>query len=277
MLTKIGAPQPSLAAAAHSGTTSADLPAEPSAAEQFLAELSAAWPLVNEIAPWMARQQVAASGNLSSNNGMPSAGTAAVDSRQSRTTANTAKQASAAAAKAEEEVSGEAASGFVDKLFEQLLANRLGIDKKKMDELKQKIAELEAQKQELSQNKQTDGEKVARQIEKIDQQLAQLRDALEQLVKDAIERMNGEKINGEKLSGEKLNGDKFSGEQLTSERLNGKQIGSEWFSARQLTRNIAGANPQANASATASAATLSAGLAHYRFATGAGPRVSESA
>lgn len=263
MLTKIGATQSSLAAAAYSGASSADVPTEQSGAEQFLTELSAAWPLANEAASWMARQQVAASGSLPTKSGTQSA-SAAVEGHQSRTaahTASTAKQASAAAAKAEEEVSGEAASGFVDKLFEQLLANRLGIDKKKMDEIKQRIIELEANKRELSQDQHADSAKVASQIAKIDQQLAQLRDALEQLVQDAVERMNGEKI---------------SGEQLTSERLNGKQIGSEWFNAKQLTSNIAGANPL-NASTTVSAAALSVGLAHYRSAAGAGSRVSESA
>lgn len=268
MLTKIGATQSSLAAAAYSGASSADVPTEQSGAEQFLTELSAAWPLANEAASWMARQQVAASGSLPTKSGTQSA-SAAVEGHQSRTaahTASTAKQASAAAAKAEEEVSGEAASGFVDKLFEQLLANRLGIDKKKMDEIKQRIIELEANKRELSQDQHADSAKVASQIAKIDQQLAQLRDALEQLVQDAVERMNGEKISGEQISGE----------QLTSERLNGKQIGSEWFNAKQLTSNIAGANPL-NASTTVSAAALSVGLAHYRSAAGAGSRVSESA
>ncbi|MBC3767378.1 hypothetical protein [Neptunicella marina] len=62
---------------------------------------------------------------------------------------------------------------FLSEAFEQIVANRIGLDKEKMDELKQKIEELE-NKESL-----TDKEKL---------ELEQLRNALEELVKQAAER-----------------------------------------------------------------------------------------
>ena len=76
---------------------------------------------------------------------------------------------------------------FVDQLFEQLLANRLGLDKSKIDEIKQKIAELEKQKEVVEQ--QQAGPQRDRLLERIEQQLQSLQQALEQLTKEAAERM----------------------------------------------------------------------------------------
>lgn len=109
-----------------------------------------------------------------------------------------AASGSGAANNEQESTQSKAAASFVDQLFEQLLANRLGLDKKKMDEIKQKIEELEAQKQALAENGEGSAEDIAAQSKKIDEQLAMLREALEQLVKEAIERMNGSPLGGNK-------------------------------------------------------------------------------
>lgn len=56
-----------------------------------------------------------------------------------------------------------------------------------MDEIKQKIAELEKQKEALEQ--QHAGPQRDRLLERIEQQLQSLQQALEQLTKEAAERM----------------------------------------------------------------------------------------
>lgn len=57
---------------------------------------------------------------------------------------------------------------FVDGLMAQLLANRLGLNKAKLDELKQKIAELEEQKKQLTdKNDPSDAPKIQQLTDKI--------------------------------------------------------------------------------------------------------------
>lgn len=80
------------------------------------------------------------------------------------------------------------AETLLNKLFEQLLANRLGIDKKRMDDIKKKLQELEQLKQELSKaDEQTPA--LEKQLKLIDEQMLKLKEELETLVKQATERL----------------------------------------------------------------------------------------
>lgn len=80
----------------------------------------------------------------------------------------------------------EQAQKFLDGLMEQLLANRLGINKKEMDRLKEKIAELELKRKELTEqaNRGGDTTKLNAAISQIDTQIAQLQKQLEQLIRE---------------------------------------------------------------------------------------------
>lgn len=80
------------------------------------------------------------------------------------------------------------AESLLNKLFEQLLANRLGIDKKRMDDIKDKLKELEKLKQELSKaDEHTPA--IKKQLQLIDEQMLKLKEELEALVKQATERL----------------------------------------------------------------------------------------
>lgn len=80
----------------------------------------------------------------------------------------------------------EQAQKFLDGLMEQLLANRLGINKKEMDRLKEKIAELELKRKELADqmNKGGNDQNLGTAIRQIDQQITALEKQLQQLVRE---------------------------------------------------------------------------------------------
>lgn len=81
-----------------------------------------------------------------------------------------------------------AAEQLLNRLFEQLLANRLGIDQQRIDELKQKLQDLEQLKQQLSQQAEQ-APAVAKQLKQLDEQMLKLNEELATLVKQATERM----------------------------------------------------------------------------------------
>ncbi len=80
----------------------------------------------------------------------------------------------------------EQAQKFLDGLMEQLLANRLGINKKEMDRLKEKIAELELKRKELADqmNKGGNDQNLGSASRQIDQQITALEKQLQQLVRE---------------------------------------------------------------------------------------------
>ncbi|WP_031568943.1 hypothetical protein [Rheinheimera texasensis] len=84
------------------------------------------------------------------------------------------------------EPNSEQAQKFLDGLMEQLLANRLGINKKEMDRLKEKIAELELKRKELADqmNKGGNDQNLGNSIRQIDQQITALEKQLQQLVRE---------------------------------------------------------------------------------------------
>lgn len=87
---------------------------------------------------------------------------------------------------ANSEQNSEQAQKFLDGLMEQLLANRLGLNKKEMDRLKEKIAELELKRKELMAQASQGGNsaKLTTAIAQIDTQISQLQKQLEQLIRE---------------------------------------------------------------------------------------------
>ena len=72
---------------------------------------------------------------------------------------------------------------FLDQMMEQMLANRIGLDKKKYNEILERMKELEAEKEKLAQEPQTPARD--NQMSAIDQKLVQLNKALEGLIAQA--------------------------------------------------------------------------------------------
>lgn len=92
------------------------------------------------------------------------------------------------------ESSGESDSGshesqqtFIQSAYEKLLANRLGIDQEKMEELKQEIENTKAEIKALEGQKPlTDNQK--KELESLEEKLSLLEDALKELVEQGVER-----------------------------------------------------------------------------------------
>lgn len=84
------------------------------------------------------------------------------------------------------EQNSEQAQKFLDGLMEQLLANRLGLNKKEMDRMKEKIAELELKRKELMAQASQGGDsaKLTTAIAQMDMQISQLQKQLEQLIRE---------------------------------------------------------------------------------------------
>jgi hypothetical protein len=80
----------------------------------------------------------------------------------------------------------EQAQKFLDGLMEQLLANRLGVNKQEMDRLKQKIAELELKRKALADQLSKGGNdpSLSHAITQIDQQIRGLDKQLQQLIRE---------------------------------------------------------------------------------------------
>lgn len=79
--------------------------------------------------------------------------------------------------------SGNPQQAFLDQMLEQMLANRIGLDKKKYNEILERMKELEAEKDKLAQEPQTPARD--NQMSAIDQKLVQLNKALEGLIAQA--------------------------------------------------------------------------------------------
>ena len=76
-----------------------------------------------------------------------------------------------------------AQQAFLDQMLEQMLANRIGLDKKKYNEILERMKQLEAEKEKLAQQPQTPARD--NQMSAIDQKLVQLNKALEGLIAQA--------------------------------------------------------------------------------------------
>ncbi|QBL10229.1 hypothetical protein E0Z06_12200 [Rheinheimera sp. D18] len=80
-------------------------------------------------------------------------------------------------------VNNENQSAFLAQLMEQMLANRIGLDKQKYDEITKKIEETQQQIDTLSEQPASPAKD--KQLSILEQKLEQLNDALESLVEQA--------------------------------------------------------------------------------------------
>ena len=119
------------------------------------------------------------------------AGTGATTSAQSGQSVSGSSQTRGSSGKnagdeSNSEPNSEQAQKFLDGLMEQLLANRLGLNKKEMDRLKEKIAELELKRKALADQMHKGGndQNLGNAIRQIDQQITALEKQLQQLVRE---------------------------------------------------------------------------------------------
>ena len=76
---------------------------------------------------------------------------------------------------------------FINQLQEQLIAKRIGLDKKKLDEMKAEIEKLQQQRDALASQVDTNP-KVAQQLTQIDQKIAAMTKMMEALIAQDLER-----------------------------------------------------------------------------------------
>jgi predicted RNase H-like nuclease (RuvC/YqgF family) len=114
------------------------------------------------------RQQAAAMANAQAANAAPAA---AATSNQSPSDQSTSKQN----------------ESFINQMLEQLIAKRIGLDKKKLDEIKAEIEKLQQQRDALTEQGES-SPKVAQQLKQIDNKIDTLTKMMEQLVAQDLER-----------------------------------------------------------------------------------------
>jgi hypothetical protein len=76
---------------------------------------------------------------------------------------------------------------FINQMLEQLIAKRIGLDKKKLDEMKAEIEKLQQQRDALASQVDTNP-KVAQQLMQIDQKIAAMTKMMEALIAQDLER-----------------------------------------------------------------------------------------
>ena len=76
---------------------------------------------------------------------------------------------------------------FINQMLEQLIAKRIGLDKKKLDEIKAEIEKLQQQRDALAEQANTDP-KVAQQLKQIDLKIAAMTKMMEELIAQDLER-----------------------------------------------------------------------------------------
>ena len=116
----------------------------------------------------------------------PESGTDAFASRQdiaAKSASAVTPDAKAGKTTAHAEPETEQQNAFLDQLMEQMLANRIGLDKQKYDEIQQKIAQVEAEKDALAE--QPASAERDNKLSALDDKLTQLNTALEGLIEQA--------------------------------------------------------------------------------------------
>ena len=76
---------------------------------------------------------------------------------------------------------------FINQMLEQLVAKRIGLDKKKLDEVKAEIEKLQQQREALAAQVDTNP-KVAQQLTQLDNKIAAMTKMMEQLIAQDLER-----------------------------------------------------------------------------------------
>lgn len=84
---------------------------------------------------------------------------------------------------------GQSKPDFIQSSFEKLLANRLGIDQEKMEELKEEIEKTELAIDDLKEQQPLNTQQ-KKELNALEERLEMLKSALEELVKQGSERTN---------------------------------------------------------------------------------------
>ena len=113
---------------------------------------------------------------------------AAMANAQAANSATTATSAggSATDAKSDQSTSKNNES-FINQMLEQLIAKRIGLDKKKLDEIKAEIEKLQQQRDALAEQADTNP-KVAHQLTQLDNKIASMTKMMEELIAQDLER-----------------------------------------------------------------------------------------
>lgn len=117
------------------------------------------------------RQQAAALANAQAANAAPAAVSAGGDGADAKSDQSTSKNN----------------ESFISQMLEQLIAKRIGLDKKKLDEIKAEIEKLQQQRDALAEQVDTNP-KVAQQLTQIDNKIAAMTKMMEELIAQDLER-----------------------------------------------------------------------------------------
>lgn len=101
-------------------------------------------------------------------------------------TATAASGGGASDAKSDQSTSQNNES-FINQMLEQLIARRIGLDKKKLDEIKAEIEKLQQQRDALAEQVDTNP-KVAQQLTQLDNKIAAMTKMMEELIAQDLER-----------------------------------------------------------------------------------------
>lgn len=124
------------------------------------------------------RQQAAALANAQAANDLPTTSVAGASS--------TSNQSSSKQSGSDQSTSQQNES-FINQMLEQLIAKRIGLDKKKLDEIKAEIEKLQQQRDVLAEQVDTNP-KVAQQLTQIDNKIAAMTKMMEELIAQDLER-----------------------------------------------------------------------------------------
>lgn len=100
--------------------------------------------------------------------------------------ATVATPAESARSDSDQSTSGKNES-FINQMLEQLIAKRIGLDKKKLDEITAEIEQLQQQRDALAEQVDTNP-KVAQQLTQIDNKIAAMTKMMEELIAQDLER-----------------------------------------------------------------------------------------
>jgi|GEM_PF-1600823 len=129
------------------------------------------------------RQQAAALANTQAANDAPATAVAGVSSTSGSSSSNSSssKQSTSVQSTSQQNES------FINQMLEQLIAKRIGLDKKKLDEIKAEIEKLQQQRDALAEQVDTNP-KVAQQLTQIDNKIAAMTKMMEELIAQDLER-----------------------------------------------------------------------------------------
>lgn len=106
---------------------------------------------------------------------------------QAAVTATAASNQSGSDPSGSDQSTSQKNESFINQMLEQLIAKRIGLDKKKLDEIKAEIEKLQQQRDALADQVATDP-KIEQQLTQLDQKIAAMTKMMEELIAQDLER-----------------------------------------------------------------------------------------